>query len=54
MKTKRNTSHDWQAILKDFSTSGMTIAGYCRRKGLPASGFYGARKKLKGKSSANS
>jgi len=49
MKAKRNPSHDWPAILRDFSGCGMTIAGYCQQKGLPTSGFYGARKKLKAK-----
>lgn len=45
--------HDWQAIINGHGTSGLTITAYCKKLGVPISGFY-KNQKLKQKASTPS
>ena len=45
MKTKSVRKHDWPAIVQEWRDSGVTIAKFCRTKGLAISGFYAAKKR---------
>jgi hypothetical protein len=36
----------WQKLIEGQRRSGMSIAAYCRKKGIPDSGFYQWRKRL--------
>lgn len=42
----------WQAIIEDQQSSGLTISDYCLQHQLSATSFYAVRKKL-GKSTGN-
>lgn len=40
------TPADWQAILNEQSTSGLSIKNYCETNQITASNFYAARSKF--------
>lgn len=46
------SQEQWQAIIEDQQTSGLTIIGYCQQHQLSTTSFYAVRKKL-GLSSGN-
>lgn len=37
---KPSTAVDWQALLHDFRSSGLTHAEFCRRRGVPLHAFH--------------
>jgi putative transposase len=40
------SQEQWQTIIEDQQTSGLTILGYCQQQKLLTSSFYALRKKL--------
>jgi len=46
------SQEQWQTIIKDQQTSGLTIIDYCQQQQLSTSSFYAVKKKL-GLTSAN-
>ena len=45
MKITR-TEAQWQALIQNQQTSGLTISDYCQQHHLPTSSFYAFKKKL--------
>ena len=45
MRITRNQAQ-WQAIIKDHQSSGLTIIEYCQQQQLSTSSFYAVKKKL--------
>ncbi len=45
MKITRNEAQ-WQTLIQDQQTSGLTIADYCQQHNLARSSFYAFKKKL--------
>ena len=45
MKITRNETQ-WQTLIKNQQTSGLTISDYCQQHHLPTSSFYAFKKKL--------
>ena len=42
----RRSPEQWQAIINNFSTSGLTLNEYCQQHSIALSGFYAWRKRL--------
>ncbi|OUR59854.1 hypothetical protein A9Q74_15935 [Colwellia sp. 39_35_sub15_T18] len=40
------SQEQWQTIIEDQQTSGLTIIGYCQQQQLSTSSFYAVRKKF--------
>lgn len=45
MKITRNQTQ-WQTLIQNQQTSGLTISDYCQQHHLPTSSFYAFKKKL--------
>ena len=45
MKITRNETQ-WQTLIQNQQTSGLTISDYCQQHHLPTSSFYAFKKKL--------
>lgn len=45
MKITRNETQ-WQTLIQNQQTSGLTISNYCQQHQLPTSSFYAFKKKL--------
>ena len=45
MKITRNETQ-WQTLIQNQQTSGLTISDYCQQHQLPSSSFYAIKKKL--------
>jgi putative transposase len=45
MKITRNETQ-WQTLIQNQQTSGLTISDYCQKHHLPTSSFYAFKKKL--------
>ncbi|PSU41186.1 IS66 family insertion sequence hypothetical protein [Photobacterium frigidiphilum] len=45
MKRTRNETQ-WQTLIQNQQTSGLTISNYCQQHQLPTSSFYAFKKKL--------
>jgi len=45
MKITRNETQ-WQTLIQNQQTSGLTISNYCQQHKLPTSSFYAFKKKL--------
>jgi putative transposase len=45
MKIMRNETQ-WQTLIQNQQTSGLTISDYCQQHHLPTSSFYAFKKKL--------
>jgi putative transposase len=45
MKITRNETQ-WQTLIQNQQTSGLTISDYCQQHQLPSSSFYAFKKKL--------
>jgi transposase-like protein len=46
MSTRGEIRERWRRILRDQPSSGLSVAAFCRRAGVPYSGFYKWRDKL--------
>lgn len=42
----RRKRHDWTAKIEAWTDSGLTVSEYCRKHGLPVSGFYKAKNRI--------
>lgn len=51
-RAPRRSKSEWQGILKQYETSGMTAAAYCRKAGLSLHTLRSWAKKLRRSSSA--
>lgn len=45
MKITRNQTQ-WQTLIQNQQTSGLTVSNYCQQHQLPTSSFYAFKKKL--------
>lgn len=45
MKITRNETQ-WQTLIQDQQTSGLTISDYCQKHQFPSSSFYAFKKKI--------
>ena len=43
MATRRRTPEQWQAIINDYQTSGLSGVDFCRREGIHPKSFYRAK-----------
>jgi hypothetical protein len=46
MRTSTESTERWRALLAEQRGSGLSIAAFCRRAGVPLSSFYAWRRKL--------
>lgn len=46
-----NKKYDWESIIQEQATSGLTIKAYCDRHNINTCSFYNFKKKIKGQSS---
>ncbi len=47
MSRRSDSTARWRAIVRDQVRSGLSVAAYCRRAGVPESSFYAWRRKLR-------
>jgi transposase-like protein len=50
----RRSAEQWAELIESQSTSGRSIAAFCREHGLSANSFYRWRRRLEGSASAGS
>ena len=49
-KSQRRGLEEWRQIIESQQTSGMTVARYCRDRGVTECSFYNWKKRLRGAS----
>jgi hypothetical protein len=49
-KSQRPSAEEWRQIIVRQQTSGMTVARYCRERGITECSFYNWKKRLRGAS----
>ena len=47
---RQRTAQEWETILAEQVSSGLSQTAYCRRHGITLSGFYNAKSRIKSKS----
>ena len=45
-ETRSDRVHYWQGLMEEYSRSGLTVAVFCKERGLSVASFYQWRKKL--------
>ncbi|MFT5392056.1 MAG: putative transposase [Gammaproteobacteria bacterium] len=46
---RHRTAREWETVLAEQASSGLSQKAYCQRHGITLSGFYNARSRLKSK-----
>jgi len=49
----RRKKHDWAAKIKAWTDSGLPVSVYCKKHGLPISGFYKAKNRIEAEPARN-
>ena len=47
MSKRRDSAARWREIVRGHAESGLSVAAYCRRTGVPQSSFFAWRRKLR-------